>query len=69
MVRNGEIVEAHQWSAQNGQWLKVGEVVDAVGNSRKQVYQGKEFDYVFDVDLGPGQPSLRLPYNKNGKPP
>lgn len=46
-------------------WQKVGEVTDAVGSSRKQLYQGQEYDYVFDVDLGGGAPILKLPYNAN----
>lgn len=47
-------------------WQKVGEVVDAVGSGRKQLYQGKEYDYVFDVDVQEGAPPLKLPYNANG---
>lgn len=40
-------------------------MTDAVGASRKQLYQGQEYDYVFDVDLGTGGPMLKLPYNAN----
>lgn len=40
-------------------------MTDAVGSSRKQLYQGQEWDYVFDVDLGGGAPMLKLPYNAN----
>lgn len=47
-------------------WQKIGEVVDAVGSGRKQLYQGKEYDYVFDVDVQDGVPPLKLPYNANG---
>ena len=39
------------------------QVVDAVGSDRKQVYEGKEYDYVFDVDIKDGAPPLKLPYN------
>jgi phospholipase A-2-activating protein len=42
-------------------------VVDAVGSSRKQLYQGKEWDYVFDVDVQEGVPPLKLPYNASGE--
>ena len=42
------------------------EVVDAVGSGRKQLYEGKEYDYVFDVDVQDGVPPLKLPYNANG---
>jgi phospholipase A-2-activating protein len=41
-------------------------VVDAVGSGRKQLYEGKEYDYVFDVDIKDGAPALKLPYNANG---
>lgn len=47
-------------------WQKIGEVVDAVGSGRKQLYNGKEYDYVFDVDVQEGAPPLKLPYNANG---
>lgn len=48
------------------QWTKIGVVVDAVGSGRKQLYQGKEWDYVFDVDVQDGVPPLKLPYNASG---
>jgi phospholipase A-2-activating protein len=68
MVRNGNTVEAHQWSMATSTWTKVGEVVDAVGSSRKQVYEGQEYDYVFDIDISGGGPGsmLKLPYNVTG---
>jgi phospholipase A-2-activating protein len=44
----------------------VGQVVDAIGAERKQIYQGKEYDYVFDIDLGDGGPHKKLPYNVTG---
>ncbi|BFZ63849.1 WD repeat protein Lub1 [Saitoella coloradoensis] len=68
MVRVGAMVEAHQWSSGQSQWLKIGEVVDAVGSSRKQIYEGKEYDYVFDVDVQEGVPPLKLPYNARENP-
>jgi phospholipase A-2-activating protein len=48
-------------------WQKIGDVVDAVGQGRKQLYQGKEYDYVFDVDIQDGVPALKLPYNVTGE--
>lgn len=47
-------------------WQKVGEVVDAIGSGRKQLHDGKEYDYVFDVDIQEGAPPLKLPYNVSG---
>ncbi|KAF8197500.1 phospholipase A-2-activating protein [Pholiota molesta] len=63
MIKNGELVEAHQWDSANSTWQKIGDVVDAVGSGRKQLYEGKEYDYVFDVDIQDGVPPLKLPYN------
>lgn len=40
--------------------------MDAVGSGRKQLYEGKEYDYVFDVDIQEGVPPLKLPYNITG---
>ncbi|KAF8475738.1 WD40-repeat-containing domain protein [Kalaharituber pfeilii] len=68
MIRNGDIVEAHVWSALTSSWTSVGTVVDAVGSSRKKEFEGKEYDYVFDVDIQEGAPPLQLPYNANQNP-
>ena len=68
MVRNGNTVEAHQWTQASQQWTKLGEVVDAVGAGRKQVFNGREYDYVFDVDIQEGAPPLKLPYNASDNP-
>ncbi|ELU45763.1 phospholipase A-2-activating protein [Rhizoctonia solani AG-1 IA] len=64
MVRTASgSVEAHEWSAGQRKWVKIGDVVDAVGQNRKQLYNGKEYDYVFKVDIKDGAPPLSLPYN------
>ncbi|KXN92255.1 Phospholipase A-2-activating protein [Leucoagaricus sp. SymC.cos] len=68
MVKKGDVVEAHQWDSSSSQWQKIGDVVDAVGSGRKQLYQGKEYDYVFDVDIQDGVPPLKLPYNVTENP-
>ncbi|PCH37882.1 phospholipase A-2-activating protein [Wolfiporia cocos MD-104 SS10] len=68
MIRVGESVEAHQWDSASFSWQKIGDVVDAVGSGRKQLYEGKEYDYVFDVDVQEGAPPLKLPYNANENP-
>ncbi|TGO81158.1 hypothetical protein BPOR_1312g00020 [Botrytis porri] len=70
MIRelNGAVT-AHTWSSAQGQWINVGTVVDAVGSSGKKVeYQGKEYDFVFDVDIEDGKPPLKLPYNLSQNP-
>jgi hypothetical protein len=65
MVKNSVTgnVDAYQWSSANSEWINVGQVVDAVGSGRKQLYEGKEYDYVFDVDVSEGMPPLKLPFN------
>ncbi|KAI8920303.1 WD40-repeat-containing domain protein [Powellomyces hirtus] len=68
MVNIGGSVEAHQWNGSEGKWHKIGEVVDAVGNQRKKQFQGQDYDFVFDVDMGDGVPPLQLPYNASENP-
>lgn len=68
MIRNGGAVEAHVWSTQTRSWTNVGTVVDAVGSGRKQLFEGKEYDFVFDVDFQEGAPPLKLPYNASENP-
>ena len=62
-------VSAHQWSQGSQSWLNVGTVVDAVGSSvKKTSYGGKDYDYIFDVDIEDGKPPLKLPYNVSQNP-
>ena len=70
MIREpGGSVSAHQWSQGAQSWLNVGTVVDAVGSSGKKTsYAGKDYDYVFDVDIEDGKPPLKLPYNLSQNP-
>ena len=70
MIRedNGSVT-AHTWSVASSQWTNVGTVVDAVGSSGKKIdHQGKDYDYVFDVDIEDGKPPLKLPYNLSQNP-
>lgn len=72
MVKDGNNITAHQWSASEGRWIKIGDVVGGSGGSQgssgKVLYEGKEYDYVFDVELTEGRPSLKLPYNVSEDP-
>ncbi|KAH6644283.1 WD40-repeat-containing domain protein [Boeremia exigua] len=62
---NGNI-SAYQWSAAANEWVNIGTVVDSAGSGgRKISYNGKDYDYVFDVDIEEGKPPLKLPYNLN----
>lgn len=65
--RNGSVM-AYQWSTAANQWVAVGQVVDSTGSTPKETYQGKEYDYVFSVDIAEGQPPLKLPYNTTQNP-
>ncbi|KAG0257129.1 hypothetical protein BG011_004150 [Mortierella polycephala] len=68
MVRVGNVVEAHTWSNVEQSWSKIGEVVDAIGQHRKQLHDGIEYDHVFDIDVGEGVPALKLPFNCTENP-
>lgn len=58
----------YSWSSSQG-WTKVGQVVGAAPSSgSKKMYNGKEYDYVFDVDIEEGKPPLKLPYNTTQNP-
>ncbi|KAL1841072.1 hypothetical protein VTJ49DRAFT_7456 [Mycothermus thermophilus] len=62
-------IGAYQWSLSEQRWVHVGTVVDSTGSSgRKVQYNGKEYDYVFDVDIEEGKPPLKLPYNLSENP-
>ncbi|AMD21558.1 HFL298Cp [Eremothecium sinecaudum] len=67
VVKNAAgVIEAHQFSC--GQWSKIGDVVSSSSNSQKQEYEGKMYDYVFDIDVQEGSPVLKLPVNANDNP-
>lgn len=71
MIRypDGKII-CYQWSG--GKWNPLGDVVGAAdetqGSSGKKLYDGKEYDYVFSVDISDTLPALKLPYNSGEDP-
>lgn len=65
---NDGSVSAYSWSTTKQSWDKVGTVVDSVGSGQKVKHKGKEYDYVFDVDIEDGKPPLKLPYNVTQNP-
>ncbi|WFD05628.1 hypothetical protein MVES1_000960 [Malassezia vespertilionis] len=65
LVQNGSHAALHQWSAANQEWEQIGLVTDTAGAAQKKVLDGKEYDYVFDVDVADDAPPLKLPYNAN----
>ncbi|QLL34617.1 hypothetical protein HG536_0G04790 [Torulaspora globosa] len=62
------VVEAHQFT--QGVWSKIGDVVGSAqsGSGKKTEFEGKKYDYVFDVDIEDGKPPLKLPVNTNDNP-
>ena len=62
MVREDGKVMCYCWSASKMQWEAVGEVIGGTGgtntSSGKVLYQGKEYDYVFSVELDEGNALL-----------
>jgi phospholipase A-2-activating protein len=69
-------VEAYQWNATDQRWMKIGDVVGSADSTagghgsatgEKILFEGKYYDYVFNVDLDEGVP-LKLPYNVSEDP-
>ncbi|XP_033096894.1 phospholipase A-2-activating protein-like [Anneissia japonica] len=72
LVKVGNTVEAYSWSQAEGKWSKIGDVVGSSDGKQtagqKVMYEGKEYDYVFSVDMEEGRPALKLPYNVSDDP-
>ncbi|GAA5929549.1 hypothetical protein JCM3775_002372 [Rhodotorula graminis] len=77
LVKRDEIVVAHQWDG--SKWGELGEVVqqaEAAGEDAapapppptKMQHEGKEYDYVFRIDVKDDEPPLELPYNLDDDP-
>ncbi|GLT58147.1 hypothetical protein SLA2020_310670 [Shorea laevis] len=69
VVREGDNGIAYSWSAREQKWDKIGEVVDGPDDGMKHpILDGVQYDYVFDVDIGDGEPIRKLPYNRSDNP-
>ncbi|NXD81565.1 PLAP protein, partial [Halcyon senegalensis] len=72
LIKDNEKVEAYQWSVSEGRWIKIGDVVGSSGatqqTSGKVLFEGKEYDYVFTIDVSENGPSYKLPYNITDDP-
>uniref|UniRef100_A0AAQ5YRK9 Phospholipase A2-activating protein n=1 Tax=Amphiprion ocellaris TaxID=80972 RepID=A0AAQ5YRK9_AMPOC len=70
LIKDGQKVEAYQWSVSDGRWMKIGDVVGGSNQqtSKSVMYEGKEYDYVFTIDVNEGGPSMKLPYNVSEDP-
>ncbi|XP_010999293.1 PREDICTED: phospholipase A-2-activating protein-like [Populus euphratica] len=69
VIREGDNGVAYAWNLREQKWDKIGEVVDGPDDGMKRpVLDGFEYDYVFDVDIGDGEPIRKLPYNRSDNP-
>ncbi|PIK49138.1 putative phospholipase A-2-activating protein [Apostichopus japonicus] len=73
LIRAGNKVEAYSWSVAEDKWTKIGDVVggegdDVTPSTSKVMYEGKEYDHVFDVDIEDGARPLKLPFNLTDDP-
>ena len=70
IVKESGKMMLYQWSMASASWEKVGEVTGSAGEAPatlgKRLYQGKEYDYLFDIDIT-GAP-LQLPFNRGDDP-
>ena len=73
MVREGkDLAFCYQWSSASQKWEKIGQILGGSGGTQvtsgKQLYRGKEYDYVFSVELDEDKDALKLPYNVTQDP-
>ncbi|KAJ7024254.1 phospholipase A-2-activating protein [Mycena alexandri] len=68
LVLNGDVTEVHHWDG--SVWEKIGERAEAPSgdDKPKTFFEGQEYDYVWNVALEDGEPSLKLPYNVSENP-
>ncbi|GAA5996468.1 uncharacterized protein JCM10292_007629 [Rhodotorula paludigena] len=79
LIRRGDAVVAYQWDGSS--WTEVGEVVDSRDDSPsldapsdrlnsppKMEHEGKEYDYVFQIDVKDDEPPIPLPFNRDEDP-
>ncbi|KAM3182060.1 hypothetical protein ACTXT7_013169 [Hymenolepis weldensis] len=72
VIRENGALMCYQWSKSASQWLKVGNVVGSADHTatgaNRTLFEGKEYDYVFSVDLSDDIPPVKLPFNKTEDP-
>ncbi|KAH8240641.1 hypothetical protein KR026_002636 [Drosophila bipectinata] len=71
MVRHPDgSVKCYSWEM--GNWNLVGDVTGGAGgtqaSSGKKMHEGKEYDFVFSVDISDTEPPIKLPYNRGEDP-
>ncbi|KAK7170036.1 hypothetical protein R3I94_000318 [Phoxinus phoxinus] len=70
LIKEDSNVEAYQWSMSDERWVKIGDVVGGSSqqSSKRVMYEGKEYDFVFTIDVNEGGPPMKLPYNVTDDP-
>ena len=65
-------VAAYAWNAGTRSWERLGEVTGVEGGDAseetKKHLNGVAYDFVFDVDIAEGAPTLKLPFNVGENP-
>eukprot|EP01028_Stygiella_incarcerata_P000009 TRINITY_DN1000_c0_g1_i1.p1 TRINITY_DN1000_c0_g1~~TRINITY_DN1000_c0_g1_i1.p1 ORF type:complete len:815 (+),score=194.66 TRINITY_DN1000_c0_g1_i1:121-2565(+) len=67
---NGALV-AYSYDASRGEWTRIGDVVteaDETSKPSKMTFEGKEYDFVFDVEVEGRDETLKLPYDLSDHP-
>ncbi|XP_050425163.1 phospholipase A-2-activating protein [Adelges cooleyi] len=67
MINENNKAICYKWLSNECKWDKVGDVLSA-SEPNKNMYNGKEYDFVWNVDIEDGAPPLKLPYNKEEDP-
>lgn len=64
------VIKCYSWEL--GKWNLIGDVTGASGSTQetsgKVLFEGREYDYVFSVDISDSAPPLKLPFNKGDDP-
>ena len=78
VVKEGSSGVAYSWDAAKSEWERIGEVVSGPesggneigggGGGGKKWFQGREWDFVFDVAIGDGDVSMKLPMDADENP-
>lgn len=72
LIREDGKICIYQWDSSKFEWTKVGDVVGNADQdkdpSAKTLFEGKEYDFVFNVDIQDGVPPLKLPFNLGDDP-
>lgn len=66
LVRNNGQIQVYEWKINKEKWELMGDMLSSVNDqniNNKVYFEGKEYDYVFDVDLE-GMKMAKLPYNR-----